>query len=596
MQYSIKHIIKYFYLHNNSIQTYRFLWICVLNVIMGFFEIGIAGGISFLGVAMSSPDSLKNIPFLYDVAYALNIFQNVPDSLAMLFVILAAICCATVVKNCLLAYVTLLQNYFAQLVAWNTGEMLFRRFLCAPYLWHAHQNSSELITILNWKALIASFVVACLTFVTQLVIALFLFGGALIANPKASSILFISIIILGLLLQKYSRKKLYAWSKNLTDYDLFISKTSLQGLQGIAEVIIYDRKKTLLNEYTKNIQGYSKTFSLQAMFPSIPQWSLESAGMLLMLTVLLYLIMQGASVAETTGLITLLAAISWRLLPAANKSISAVMTMRSHQPYVEKILNALNATQETTSIEFKKVLPFNESIELNNISFKYPAAERLALNQLSLKVSKGKCVGFVGLSGSGKSTLSSLIIGLVAPDSGTLSVDGKPWDPTSSRLKIGYVPQHIYLTDASLAENVAFSHWGEAIDEERVLRCCQMAAINFLDDLPDGIHTILGERGVRLSGGQLQRVGIARALYDDPELLIFDEATSALDHAAEAEVQSTIATLRSSVTQLIIAHRLSTVLECDEVYWINKGEVVLHGVPDEVLKQYEEYLQHSHEG
>lgn len=595
MQYSIKHIIKYFCAHNSSVQIYRFVWISILNVVMGFFEIGIAGGISFLGVAMSSPESLKNIPLLYDVASSLNFFHNVPDTLVMLFVILAAICCATVIKNCMLAYITWLQNYFAQMLAWNTGEMLFKRFLCAPYLWHTHQNSSELITILNWKSLIASFVVACLTFVTQLVIAVFLFGGAIIANPKASSILFISIIIIGIMLQKYSRKKLYTLSKKLTDYDLFISKTSLQGLQGIAEVIIYDRKKTLLNEYTKSIEGYSKTFSLQAMFPNLPQWSLESAGMLLMLAVLLYLIMQGASVAETTGLITLLAAISWRLLPAANKTISAVMTMRSHQPYVEKILNALNAAQETSSLEFKKVLPFKESIELRDISFKYPAAEKLALNQLSLQVTKGKCVGFVGLSGSGKSTLSSIIIGLVAPDSGTLSVDGQPWDPTTSRLKIGYVPQHIYLTDASLAENVAFSHWGEEIDEERVLRCCQMAAINFLEDLPEGIHTILGERGVRLSGGQLQRVGIARALYDEPELLIFDEATSALDSAAEAEVQSTIATLRSSVTQLIIAHRLSTVLECDEVYWINKGEVALHGTPDEVLPQYEAYLQHTHE-
>ena len=198
-------------------------------------------------------------------------------------------------------------------------------------------------------------------------------------------------------------------------------------------------------------------------------------------------------------------------------------------------------------------------------------------------------VGLVGLSGSGKSTLTSLITGLLRPQQGHLCLDGTPWDTATERLNIGYVPQNLYLLDATLAENVAFSHWGEPVDEERVRECCRMAAMDFVDDLPEGIHTPLGERGVRLSGGQIQRVGIARALYDRPELLIFDEATSALDGATERAIQSTIERLRQHVTLVVVAHRLSTVEKCDLLYWINRGNVEMRGLPVTVLSEYQRH-------
>ena len=199
-------------------------------------------------------------------------------------------------------------------------------------------------------------------------------------------------------------------------------------------------------------------------------------------------------------------------------------------------------------------------------------------------------IGLVGLSGSGKSTLTSLITGLLRPQQGYLSTDGKTLDTSTERLNIGYVPQNLYLLDAALAENVAFSHWGEPLDEERVRECCHMAAMDFVDELPEGIYTPLGERGVRLSGGQIQRVGIARALYDNPELLIFDEATSALDGATEIAIQSTIKYLKQKSTILIIAHRLETVEPCDYIYWIDHGKIVLGGDSYIVLEKYKNAL------
>ena len=181
--------------------------------------------------------------------------------------------------------------------------------------------------------------------------------------------------------------------------------------------------------------------------------------------------------------------------------------------------------------------------------------------------------------------------GLLQADSGNIAVDGHPLNPTRERLAVGYVPQSLYLLDASLEENVAFSRWQEPADAARAHECCQMAAMNFVDDLPEGIHTVLGERGVRLSGGQVQRVGIARALYSDPELLIFDEATSALDGATEKEIMGTISSLRGSVSILLIAHRLSTVEICDTIYRIEQGRIVDSGCPQIVLPRYEQALR-----
>ena len=156
---------------------------------------------------------------------------------------------------------------------------------------------------------------------------------------------------------------------------------------------------------------------------------------------------------------------------------------------------------------------------------------------------------------------------------------------------IGYVPQTPFLLNASIAENVAFSQWGGKIDRERVLRCCRMAAMDFLDELPEGMDTVIGERGVRLSGGQVQRVAIARALYEEPQMILFDEATSALDGASEQAIQNTINSLSGQVTMVVVAHRLTTVEKCDYIYWIQDGRMNKRGSPDIVLPEYEEFLK-----
>lgn len=585
-----KSIVRQLYRLADARQRRMFWLLCVLNVLMGLFEIAVAGGVSLLGVAMSAPQSLSTVPLLEALRSALPLPEHLPVVLQFLLLLLAGVCLATLLKNLLLAWITRLQNMFAQGIAWHVGTAMFCRLLAAPYTWHCSQNSADLLTTLNWKVYAAQYLLSLLVIFTQTIIAVFLLSTALLANPLVTLLLFTSIAVLGLVTQKLCQARVYQLSDALRGYDLHNARVAMQGLHGLREIVLYDQTYSFAAAYQKYVTPYIRAYSLRAIFPSLPQWILESTGMFLLLFSLLLLMQLGASVAETTGLLVLLAAVSWRLLPAANKIMGAVMNMRVYQPNLEKVLHLLRSLP-ARSLPQRADRPFLKEIRLENVTFRYPGAERPALDNVSLVIPRGSMVGIVGQSGAGKSTLTGVLTGLLQPESGSLLVDGKPFDHSTERLKIGYVPQNLYLLDATLAENVAFSQWGKPVDEARVRECCRMAAMDFVDDLPQGIHTRLGERGVRLSGGQVQRVAIARALYDEPDVLVFDEATSSLDSASEQAVQSTINNLSGYITMIVVAHRLNTVQKCNIACWIDIGTVKMHRTTDIIIPVYEIFLQ-----
>lgn len=574
-----------------SAQKRHFVWLCVLQTVMGFVEMAVAGSVSLLGVAMASPHSItEQIPFMASLAQMLPLTHTVAPQLRVLLLVMIFVALAVCCKNVMLAFVTWQQNHFGQDLAWDLGGRLFHALLRAPWLWHTRQNSAMLIATVAWRHQVASLCTHTLTLLTQIVIGIFLFTGALLANPIFSGLLFGLIVVFAFAIHRFSRFRLASMASELMQCDLAIARTVMQGLHGLRECRIYAQEDHFHAAFAKVAGPCANKRSVCDLYQPLPSWALESAGMLLLLAVLLGLVYINTGVARTTGLLMLLAAISWRLLPAANKAIGAVMGIRTVAPNVEKFFNTLEEVERTAvNTGPRQTLPFGESIALREASFIYPGTTQPALMGIDLTIRKGQMLGIVGLSGSGKSTLTGIITGLLEIQQGSFTVDGQAFDPTRQRLNLGYVPQQLYLLDASLAENVAFSHWGEPIDEARVLECCHMAAMDFVGDLPEGIHTILGERGVRLSGGQVQRVGIARALYDMPDILLFDEATSSLDGAAEAEIQQTITSLKSNITLVIVAHRLSTVRDCDHIVWLDKGRIVMQGAAARVLAEYEKY-------
>ena len=236
-------------------------------------------------------------------------------------------------------------------------------------------------------------------------------------------------------------------------------------------------------------------------------------------------------------------------------------------------------------------LCLEKGLDFRNVNFSYEGASSNVLSNLSFSVKKGESIGVVGKSGAGKSTLVDLLIGFLKPVCGSVCVDGMPLDDELTvrwMRQVGYVPQAPFVFDGTLAENVAFCSEAEAIDRERVFECCEQAYVTeFLSDLSAGIDSIVGDKGQRLSGGQQQRLCIARALYAHPEVLIFDEATSALDSKSEKFIQDTIHSLQGKLTMFIVAHRLSTVAECNKIIWLEDGVIRMIGAPSEVLPIYE---------
>ena len=295
--------------------------------------------------------------------------------------------------------------------------------------------------------------------------------------------------------------------------------------------------------------------------------------------------------------VALYALAGYRLMPSLQMIYSSIATLRSSLAALDILHKDLKSLP---SFEYKDVIKsefkIRNNISLKNIYAKYPFASEMVLNGISVEIPVKKTIGFVGSSGSGKTTTVDLILGLLESKSGSFSVDGI--DINSSNLKewqriIGYVPQEIFLTDDNIAANIAFGISIDKIDMHAVERASKIANLHdfVTNELNEGYLTEVGERGVRLSGGQRQRIGIARALYHNPQLLVLDEATSALDNVTENEVMEAVTNLCGDITIIIIAHRMSTVSECDKIYLLNKGEVLAEGTYDDLLKKNKEFKQ-----
>ena len=569
-------------------QRGQLIFLAVLMLIMAFVEIALAGVISLLGVALSSPEALTTLPYVGEYFAKAPHYIDAPPVVAMLIVVLCLVVTATLAKNMMTAYITYKQGYISNTIAWAVGILIFKNYLYAPYMWYTQQNTGELQGYMGWRVYIANFWTGVLTTITQLCIILFLMVGAFITAPLVSLLLYGVCGTTAVLIYKFTQKSAKHLGEKISNMTIQSNKVTHFALQGMREVHIYNQRKPFQDQYASFAEPISLDTAKQTMFPNIPIWLLESVGFILLLCAVLLMQSRGDSVASITGTLTLMAGISWRLLPAMNKFVGGTLSIKSYfAPTSQLVRDYLQLPQEKT---LPKYHDFHKDLTLKDIDFSYPKTDKKALNNININIAKGSMVGLVGLSGAGKSTLVGILTGLLPPSAGIFYIDGQEIMPKPGFLNIGYVPQSPYIMDATLAQNVAFSDWGKDVDEKRVLSCCKMAAMTFLEELPEGIHTMLGDRGIRLSGGQVQRVAIARALYNKPNILLFDEATSALDGAAESSIQKTILSLRQDMTIVIVAHRLTTVENCDKIYWMHEGEIKNIGGDVKALDEYKRFL------
>ena len=503
--------------------------------------------------------------------------------------------CVYLVKALFLGFLAWYQNDFAFGVQRHISSELFATYLYQPYAFHLQRNSAQLIRnavnevhklwflILNPTLVVLGeglvlIGVTCLLFIVEPV-------GALIV-----------VLVLGCAawgFHLYTRGRLLRLGIARQHHDGQRIQELQQGLGGVKEAKLLGRESGFLAKYEEHNAESARIEQFQATLQLLPRLWIELLAVTGLATLIITMLAQGQQAATIVPTLGLFAAAAFRLMPSAYRVLGAVQNLPYGMPVIKILREELKLTPELpinveATVDSRVSNSFKNDIELVNVDYMYPSSSEPALTGLNISIRKGESIGFVGPSGSGKSTLVDIVLGLLTPTSGEVQVDKEniQADLRSWQDQIGYVPQSVYLTDDTLRNNVAFGIPPVRIDEEALNRAIQAAQLDtFVVSQPDGLDTVVGERGVRLSGGQLQRIGIARALYHDPSVLVLDEATSALDTLTEKGVMNSVEALQGSKTLLIVAHRLSTVKHCSRLYQLDRGRVIAEGTPDRLLRE-----------
>lgn len=491
-------------------------------------------------------------------------------------------------KNLFLSFLIWKQTHFAFDVQAKLSQRLFTIYLRQPYTFHLQRNSAELVRNVSGEVgIFTGVMTSALLLFTELMVLVGIAVFLLLVEPLGA--LIVAVVLGGAAwgFHRMTRERISRWGVERQLHDGLRIQHLQQGLGGAKDVKLLGRESDFLAQFhTHNIKS-AHAWKLQSTLQSIPRLMFELLAVTGLAILVLSMLSQGRDMTSIVPTLGLFAAAAFRLMPSVNRVLGSVQTLRYSLPVVNtlyeeiKLISPEPASQKTSNPEV-----FKNELRLNDVTYHYHVATSPALDGISINIRKGKSVGLIGASGSGKSTLVDVILGLLTPSAGLVEVDGhdiqqglRQWQD-----QIGYVPQSIYLTDDTFRRNVAFGLPNEQIDDLAVQRAIKAAQLDeFVSGLPEGLETLVGERGIRLSGGQRQRIGIARALYHDPAVLVLDEATSALDTVTENGVMEAVAALQGSKTIIIVAHRLSTVANCDRLFRLERGRVVEEGAPAEML-------------
>ena len=494
-------------------------------------------------------------------------------------------------KSIFIFWLTARQTGYIYSLQESISGRIFTAYLNKPYEFHILENSGRLIsnTITECTQFCVGFVSAIILILNDILVLTGIVSVLLFFEPLGAFISFVLFGIIGALLFFFSKKRAETWGEARQEMERQRIKSAQQGFSAIKDIKLFNNEKIFVNEYINHTHISLDAGRKQSILQCIPRIFLEFVAVFALCGIVVFLISKGDQYKVLT-VVGLFAAAAFKLLPTISRLVQNFQTVVFSSPSVNLIHTQLEQMKIPTDESYSSIsesIRLEKNLRVSNLSFSYEGTERTALESINLDLHAGQMIGFVGTSGAGKSTLIDCILGLIVPSSGNLIIDGvkitnknvKSWQKN-----IGYVPQVIYLLDASLRENIAFGISIDLIDEEKLGNAIKKAQLSdFVSDLPKGLDTFVGERGVRLSGGQRQRIGIARALYNDPSVLVLDEATSALDNETESEVMNAVESLQGIRTILLIAHRFSTIKNCDHIYKMENGKVTVDGDPNLLL-------------
>ena len=546
--------------------------IIIVAMILGAIleAIGIGAILPLISI-MGNPDFLTVYPKVTKYAGIFGIMTHIQFIITATFLLLILY----IIKNIYLAWQNKIQIDFAVQNQIYYSEELLTEYLQKPYLYHLNHNTATLLRNVNSGGVIvfSLIMVSMFTLLTEIITAVTIWLLLVVIDA------FTAIIVAGFIgsllyfIIKGFRKKITEQGKIQNEYSALYIKCINQSLGAIKETKVSCKEEFFLDAFRKAYFEYGKANGKFLFMNQLPRMLIETIIVCGLLLLIITKLLLGNQPEEIVPLLGVLALAAFRLMPSANRIVNLSNGIRFQMPFFNELYEDLLIIKNKGAKETETCLQKPESrmdfenvISVEELGFAYPEIEKQVLNNISFSIPKGKFVGIVGPSGAGKTTFVDILLGLLPPSKGKISVDGKNIydDIRTWQANLAYVPQSIYLIDGTIRENIALGVDEKEIDDALINKVLHMAELyDFVQELPAGIDTTVGERGVKLSGGQRQRIGIARALYYQPQVLVLDEATSALDNETEKSITDTILKLKGQITIIAVAHRLTTLAQCD---------------------------------
>ena len=574
----------------NQPQRRQLRWLLLGIVITGLLDVaGISSIFPFMAV-VARPDSVQGNRVLLFLYESLGFESQYRFLFALGLVVLAIM----LVGNAMAAMTSAMMLKFGHRVGSEMAIRMLASYLEKPYSFFLSRNSATMTlnVVGETGGMVLGLIVPALQTLAKMIVAVLILLLLLAVDPILAVIVAVAVGGSYFLVFLFVRRRLAVIGRLSNEANRVRHKAVTEALGGIKDIKILGRTRAYMDTFSRSSNDFARCQVQNGLISTLPRYAMESIAFGGILLILLYLLSVRRDVNQALPLIALYAVAGYRLMPAIQQIFGGLAQVRFSLASLDnlhrEITELARVPADIGMADRQSPLPFNATVETRDLSFRYPAADLDALRHLNLRVAKNTTVGIVGLSGSGKTTLIDVLLGLLWPTTGLLLVDGVPVESgnlAAWRAKLGYVPQHIFLAEDTVARNIAFGLPDSEIDRVRVIRAARLASLHeFVEtELPGGYEAQVGERGIRLSGGQRQRLGIARALYHDPDVLLLDEATSALDGMTEDTIIDSLNALAHTKTIILIAHRFTTIRDCDVIYLLDAGEVVDSGTYTDLI-------------
>jgi ATP-binding cassette, subfamily B, bacterial PglK len=580
---------KLLYLLTRYEKRRAMLLLCMI-LIMAFLEMaGVVSIMPFMAV-LTNPDLIQTNPILNNL-FSFSKKFGVETNNQFLFVLGISVFLLLVISIAFKALTNYAQLRFTFMRQYSLGKRMIEGYIHQPFSWFLNRHSADLgKNIISEVGVIVNGVLnPSLNLIQNILITLAILIILISINFKIAIIVGLTLGLVYGIIYLFSRSLVFKIGKERLKASELLYISVNEAFGAIKEIKVSGSEKNFINRYSDPAKNLAKSQALLGLISTLPRFALEAVAFGGIILIILYFIAQTGNFNDMIPIISLYVFASYRLMPAAQGIYRSAAQIRYAKPSLDTLYEDLKNLKSTTSTNDKNRLQFKRNITLKNIFFQYPNSKKTVLNNVNLNISARSKIGIVGATGSGKTTIVDIILGLLELQKGRFEVDGKLIEKNNLRLwqnSIGYVPQNIFLADDTVLANIAFGVEKNIINQQSVENAAKVASLHefVVNELSEKYQTYIGEKGIRLSGGQRQRIGIARALYQNPKLLILDEATSSLDNLTEQDVMDAVHNMGRDLTVIMIAHRLSTVKECDSIVVIENGEIKHQGTFQELAK------------